>query len=280
MVSGIYLIKNIVNGKKYVGSAKNIKKRWYVHKSTLNHNSHDNSYLQKSWNKHGANNFKFIIIEEVEPSNLIVMEQHYINLFDACNRNYGYNILTIAGNVLGYKHSEESRLKMSAARKGISLSMEVRKNIGLGHKGIKYNVCRKGRIGKKHSEESKRKMSEARAGRKHSEETKRKIAESGKKRKFSEETKKKISKALIGNKNGFGRIVSEETRKNISISHIGINCGEKNGRAMAVTNKEEVIAIRSDYDNGMSIFELQTKYNRKYMLIYNIIKKITWRWVI
>ena len=83
----------------------------------------------------------------------------------------------------------------------------------------------------------------------------------------------------MGNKNGLGRIVTEETRKNISISHIGINRGEKNGRAMAITNKEEVIAIRNDYNNGLSISELMIKYKRKYMLIYNAVKRISWKWL-
>ena len=142
-----------------------------------------------------------------------------------------------------------------------------------------------GSTGYKHTEEWKRAASERMknnkimTGRKLSEETKKKIGKSNTGKIFTNERKMKISKALKGNQNGVGRIVTEETRKNISISHIGINRGEKNGRAMAITNENEVIAIRNDYNNGMTIRDLQIKYCRKYMLIYNIVKRITWNWL-
>lgn len=53
MKSGIYMIINNINEKKYIGSAKNIDKRWYEHRYTLNKNCHDNSLLQNAWNKYG-----------------------------------------------------------------------------------------------------------------------------------------------------------------------------------------------------------------------------------
>ena len=56
-------------------------------------------------------------------------------------------------NLLGYKFSEESKLKMSESRKG-----------------------------KKHSEETKQKLRELNLGKKHSEESKKKIGESSSKR--------------------------------------------------------------------------------------------------
>jgi group I intron endonuclease len=71
MESGIYGIKNIVNNKIYVGSALNIKKRWYEHKYKLKYNKHANKHLNDACNKYGINNFEFIIIERVEPSKLI-----------------------------------------------------------------------------------------------------------------------------------------------------------------------------------------------------------------
>ena len=39
-ISGIYKIINKVNGKYYVGSAKNIRGRWNGHKHLLNRNIH------------------------------------------------------------------------------------------------------------------------------------------------------------------------------------------------------------------------------------------------
>ena len=63
----------------------------------------------------------------------------------------------------GVTASEESRLKMSLAKKGKKFSEEHKKNMSLV------------RIGGKHSEETKKKMSLAQMGHKHSEETKEKI---------------------------------------------------------------------------------------------------------
>ena len=51
IISGIYCIENIITNKKYIGQSINIKDRWSKHKSELNHQTHDNDYLQKAWNK-------------------------------------------------------------------------------------------------------------------------------------------------------------------------------------------------------------------------------------
>ena len=47
--SSIYKIINKINGKYYVGSTKNTKKRWRNHKWNLNHKCHHNDYLQKAF---------------------------------------------------------------------------------------------------------------------------------------------------------------------------------------------------------------------------------------
>jgi hypothetical protein len=211
---------------------------------------------------------------------LLEREQHYIDLFNACDRRFGYNILPKAGNILGYIHTDETRLKMSESHLGVKLSEKTRKNMSIAKKGVKLNVNRKGRKGHKPSEETRLKMSISRKGKTLSKETKEKLSKSSTGRIFSEERKLKISIALKGNQNGKGRIVTDETRKKISETHKGINKGEKNGRAMALTNKDEVLTIRNDYENGMSIKQIQIKYNRSYGIIYNIVKRITWSWLI
>lgn len=65
IISGIYKIVNLKNGKFYLGSSKNIKRRWSIHKSSLKHNKHHCTYLQRSWNKHGGQNFTFEVIKEM-----------------------------------------------------------------------------------------------------------------------------------------------------------------------------------------------------------------------
>lgn len=65
IIAGIYRIVNLKNKKSYIGSSKNIIRRWYIHKSALKNNRHHCIYLQRSWNKHGAQTFKFEIIKEL-----------------------------------------------------------------------------------------------------------------------------------------------------------------------------------------------------------------------
>lgn len=51
-MTGIYVITNISNGKKYIGQSVDVEDRIAHHKSSLKHNRHENSYLQNSWNKY------------------------------------------------------------------------------------------------------------------------------------------------------------------------------------------------------------------------------------
>ena len=62
MLSGIYKITNKVNGKFYIGSANNLKRRKWEHFCNLKHNKHCNKKLQYSYNKYSKENFKFEIL--------------------------------------------------------------------------------------------------------------------------------------------------------------------------------------------------------------------------
>jgi group I intron endonuclease len=115
IVSGIYGIKNIVNGKIYVGQASDIHWRWVHHQSDLRNNRHHNKHLQYSWNKYGEQNFDFYIIEECSIDDLDEKENYWINKlrtyegFDDCN---GYNQDLGGKGIRGYKHSDDQILKM------------------------------------------------------------------------------------------------------------------------------------------------------------------------
>ena len=94
MKSGIYKITNVVNGKFYIGSSKNIDERWDVHKQHLKGGYHINPKLQHSWNKHGESKFIFEVIEEVEPTQELLFdrENYYLSTLKPYERNIGYNI--------------------------------------------------------------------------------------------------------------------------------------------------------------------------------------------
>ena len=92
VICGVYKITNIINGKFYIGSSKNIYSRWYQHKKKLNDNIHGNAHLQNAWNKYGEKNFKFEIIEQCINELQFEREQYYLNKLNPFDNN-GYNIV-------------------------------------------------------------------------------------------------------------------------------------------------------------------------------------------
>ena len=215
MKSGIYLIKNIINNKVYIGSAVNIDKRWKEHKTLLKEGKHHSCHLQSAWDLYGEQSFAFELIEEVSnPQDLLEHEQVYLDHYKSYEGDRGYNICKVAGSPLGVKRSEETRKKLSEANK--NRSEETRKKINEANKRRiiseetrkKISEANKGKIV---SEETRKKLREANAGKKHSEQTKQKLREA--RQNLSEETRKKLSEAAK-NRN-------EETRKNMSEAQKG-----------------------------------------------------------
>lgn len=64
-IPGIYLITNTLTGVVYVGQARNIRKRWEIHRSTLKSKSHRNCYLQRAWDKYGGTAFVFSVFRSM-----------------------------------------------------------------------------------------------------------------------------------------------------------------------------------------------------------------------
>ncbi|UXR28929.1 G-I-Y Y-I-G endonuclease [Bacillus phage Nachito] len=191
---GIYGIRNTLDGKIYVGSSINVRKRTQDHIGLLRRDKHPNEHLQRAWSKYGEDNFEVILLEEVNEDNRWDREQHYIDLYDSQNMKFGYNKAKAEPKA---PLSEETKRKLSEINKG-----------------------------KKLTEEHKRKLSEAGKGRVFSEESKKKISESHKGKKFSKESREKMSKSKkkvmtpermreIGAQRK-NMVMSDETKKKIS----------------------------------------------------------------
>lgn len=151
--SGIYEIRNIVNGKKYVGSAVNFHARWTKHQSELRRGVHHSRHLQQSWNKHGEQAFEFRRLMLCDKSELIELEQLAFSAFRP-----EYNISPTAGSQLGVKRRKESIEKLKASRKTWACSEETRKKI---------SATLTGRPGRKPTEETLEKMRIAQRARDH-----------------------------------------------------------------------------------------------------------------
>ena len=112
--SGIYILTNSINGKRYVGQSKNIKRRIREHIRSLRRGAHYNSYLQNSFDKYGEDQFVFSIIEECGIDALNDRESFWIKQFNSTDRLYGYNMMAVGSSVV---HSVETRKKISNTRK-------------------------------------------------------------------------------------------------------------------------------------------------------------------
>jgi len=116
MKTGIYKITNTITNKVYTGSAINIELRWREHLNDLRKNKHHSIKLQRAFNKYGENAFIFTIILLCDKLELITNEQLYIDELDSYNK--GYNSCPIAGSRLGHKQSQETKTKISNTLKG------------------------------------------------------------------------------------------------------------------------------------------------------------------
>ena len=142
--SGVYQIKNLINGKRYIGSSVNIRKRWNSHRGMLAKGIHHSSHLQNAWNKNGKNNFIFEVLEEVyEVDDLIASEQKYIDQYNSSNRCEGYNIAPIAGgSCLGRKYSPETIEKFKKRKH----TQETKDKIGKANRGMKRTAESKNKM--------------------------------------------------------------------------------------------------------------------------------------
>lgn len=122
----VYKIENTANGKFYIGSTvrkKHIRK--YEHFSCLRKGNHCNNYLQKSFNKYGEKCFSFTILEMYKfPDDYT---RDYINDYLLGREYYFVEILKPVYNIKkriergnsGYKHSEETKRKISESHRRI-----------------------------------------------------------------------------------------------------------------------------------------------------------------
>lgn len=181
---GIYVITNDVNKKIYIGKSNNLRKRRNEHFNKLRKNQHENSKLQRAFNKYGEKNFIYEVLiddDSLSDKELNEIEIMYTRLFGGVEN--GYNLTYGGGGSLGWRASVVQRLERSMNSRG--------------EKNPFY--------GKKISPEHRVKMTEGARIVQKTPEYRAKISKAMKGRKFSEEHSKNKSLAQIGGKNPTAR---------------------------------------------------------------------------
>jgi group I intron endonuclease len=146
----IYMITNTINDKVYIGkTVHTIAYRWSQHKNGAKYGSV--THLHKAMRKYGVENFSIQPLINADSDR--DLSQLEINLITLCgSKGYGYNLTDGGEGTVGRICSDETRKKMSTARKGRvgqSFSVEARKKMSESHRGMKP------------TDEARKKMSEA-----------------------------------------------------------------------------------------------------------------------
>nr|DAL94186.1 MAG TPA: intron associated endonuclease [Caudoviricetes sp.] len=126
-ICGIYYIKNLINGKYYIGQSYDIEQRWRREKMYLRSDKTAwNAHLQNAWKKYGEDNFEFAVIEECTIENLDEREAYWIQFFDSFHN--GYNKTIGGSGMRGFV----------PWNKGKTMPDEYRKTLSESHKGYKH----------------------------------------------------------------------------------------------------------------------------------------------
>jgi group I intron endonuclease len=150
--SGIYEIRNIQNGKVYIGQAARLNARAQQHENALKLNKHSNKHLQAAWNLYGPSAFRFTVLLEIkDKEEKDVAEQLLINQVFG-NQCYNVQKEVRAARKIWSSTPEETKKKLSESRKDWKHSEESKAKTSASMRGKN--------VGRVKSPETRAKMSE------------------------------------------------------------------------------------------------------------------------
>lgn len=133
--SGIYSIRCCVDSKMYIGSSKNLGRRFQHHKNSFIKNI-NSPHLQNAWNKYGKDNFIFEIVEFIDSPSIPVLrerEQYWMDYYKSYDPEKGYNICKKADGSEFAPRTKEHKEKISSTLK-TKYALGELTNAFLGHK--------------------------------------------------------------------------------------------------------------------------------------------------
>lgn len=129
IISAVYKIMNEVTGDSYIGSSKDVKRRWVEHKSPSVWKRRSNSLMYKDMQKYGVEKFRCQILTPVNPEYLKQVEQELIELLKPT-----YNDRNAKG--LDAERQKEAEKKYNKSEKG----REVRKKYSQSDRGREVRI--------------------------------------------------------------------------------------------------------------------------------------------
>lgn len=127
----IYIIKNSINNKVYIGQTKvSVETRWKEH---VRHARYGNQVINRAMKKYGINVFFIELLEICKVEDVDKREVYYIELYDSTNKFKGYNV-SIGGNT--------PKLKRTCLDINVLSNLYIKENWTLEKIANKYNVSR------------------------------------------------------------------------------------------------------------------------------------------
>lgn len=244
------------NGKSYIGQFKNNDPTSRTNRHCRDAKNGSMCALHQAIRKYGFEEFEVSVLCICETQDeLDKKEDEYITEYSSMIHENGYNMVRGGkGRAPNFHHKEEHKQKMSESMKGRKLSEETKLKLSEARKGQPNNW----------SEETKQRVAEASrkkaTGVKHSEETKRKIGLKSKGRqavlgqKRTEEQKKRIGDASRGRK------FSEEIKKNLSDLQTQRHKDNPIPHKNCKYTEDDIRYMRNNPDN-LTVDELRSKFN-------------------
>lgn len=96
----IYIIRNTVNNKVYIGQTKvDVTTRWHEH---LRHAKYGDQVINRAMRKYGVDKFYIETLEICDISIIDYREMYYIDLYNSTDKSKGYNV-SIGGKTPKFK---------------------------------------------------------------------------------------------------------------------------------------------------------------------------------
>lgn len=229
----IYKIRNVVNGKFYVGSTMDTRERFRTHRNKLRASKHHCAHLQAAWTKYGEECFVFEVVEQVASPALLQAAED-VWLAAHVGQGHCYNVGVRSGApwrggakeahpCFGVPKSEQTRAAIAASLTATYAA----------------DPTAHPRYGKSHTDETKAKISETRTGKMAGERHYRFGTT------LSPEVREKIGAAQRGVKKG-PRVLTEEGRAKIRAAaeagHYANFAGKRHTDAAKAKMSQQVIA--------------------------------------